>query len=89
MFLEAHEQNVEAAWWAMLTFESIYGIKVNYDKTEMYDLHVDRNLALHQLFRCSWGEFPIKYLGLPLHYKKLLVADWSFLVDKIESRLQL
>ena len=75
LFLEAQEHNVEAAWWAMLAFESLSGIKVNYDKTEMYDLNIDRALALDQIFRCSWGEFPIKYLGLPLHYKKLQVAD--------------
>lgn len=89
LFLEAQEHNVEAAWWAMLAFESISGIKVNYDKTEMYALNIDRSVELHRIFRCSWGEFPIKYLGLSLHYKKLLVSDWAFLVDKIDSKLQL
>ena len=88
LFLDAQEENVEAAWWAMLAFEAISGIRMNYDKTELYLLHVADTQPLQYLFRCHEGTFPIKYLGLPLHYKKLQVVDWSFLVNKVESKLQ-
>ena len=51
-------------------------------------MNIDPNVStLNHTFGCRWGTFPIKYLGLPLHNKKLTVADWQFLVDKIEARL--
>lgn len=71
-----------------MSFEALSGIKINYDKTEMYPIHVDETLNLNHIFRCQWGSFPIKYLGLLLHFKQLQVADWQFLVDKIEGRLK-
>ena len=88
LFLEAREENVEAAWWAMLAFESLSGIKMNYDKTELYPINVENPIVFQSVFRCHLGEFPIKYLGLPLHYKTLYIADWNFLVAKVESKLQ-
>ena len=62
LFLEAHERNVEAAWWTMLAFEAISGIKMNYDKTELYSINVDVDsaIALQQIFRCQVGGFPNK-----------------------------
>lgn len=72
----------------MLTFEALLGIKMNFEKTEMYPLNLDHTSQLAQIFGCPWGSFPISYLGLPLHNKKLLVSDWHFLVDKIEHKLQ-
>lgn len=49
---------------------------MNYDKTEMYYLNNVDNLELNSIFRCQLGEFPFKYLGLPLHDKKLL-PSWQ------------
>lgn len=71
----------------MLAFEALSGIKVNYSKTSMYPIHTNRESNLHQLFRCQWDNFPLLYLGLPLSNKKWTVADWQFLVDKIQKRL--
>lgn len=31
---------------------------------------------------------PFQYLGLPLNDTKLIVADWQFLLDKVEQKLQ-
>ncbi|EMS46160.1 Chaperone protein DnaJ [Triticum urartu] len=37
------------------------------------------------IFTCAIGGFPFKYLGLPLHYKKLCNADWKPAEEKVEK----
>lgn len=87
-FLEAQPDIIEAAWWTMQAFEAISGIKVNLEKTEMYAINTNHLDQLASVFKCKTATFPIKYLGLPLHDKKLSVKDWNFLIDKIEKKLQ-
>lgn len=88
LFLEARHEVIEAALWAMKAFEAFFGIRINLDKTEMYGINIDNLEDLAMTFQCKTTQFPIKYLELPLHDRKLKVADWQFLVDKVESKLQ-
>jgi hypothetical protein len=39
------------------------------------------------VFGCPMGAFPIKYLGVSLHYSKLRREDLQPLVDKILKKL--
>lgn len=86
LFLRATPPVVMAAWWAMKAFEAVSGIKINLDKTEMYGLNTNHISELASTFRCSTSSFPIKYLGLHLHDRKLTVNDWHFLIDKLEKK---
>ena len=43
---------------------------------------------LARVFGCKTGKFSLKYLGLPLHNRKLAVKDWEFLLTKVEHKLQ-
>ena len=36
---------------------------------------------------CAVGDWPIKYLGVPVSGSKLRVVDWGPLVEKINKRL--
>ena len=47
----------------------------------------DLVLNLAQLFNCPVGKLPIKYLGVPLHFKKLAREDVQPLVDKMLKRM--
>jgi hypothetical protein len=64
-------------------------MKINYSKCEMVSLNlsVAESQSLASLFGCSLGTLPINYLGISLHWKKLLLSDWNFLIDKIEHKL--
>ena len=63
---------------------------MNLDKTELYPINLSTPDAteMAQIFRCHLSTFPFKYLGVPLHKKKLTVHDWGFLVDKVGNKLQ-
>lgn len=39
------------------------------------------------MLECKISSFPINYLGLPLHDRKLRVQDWDIGVDKIAKKL--
>jgi hypothetical protein len=38
---------------------------------------------MSQTLSCGLGKFPMKYLGVPLHYKKLRKEDLQPVIDKI------
>ncbi|EEE51773.1 hypothetical protein OsJ_33218 [Oryza sativa Japonica Group] len=40
-----------------------------------------------ELFGCSTGQFPFRYLGIPIHYRRLRNADWKEVVECFEKRL--
>jgi hypothetical protein len=39
------------------------------------------------LFGCRKGNYPFKYLGIPMHYHKLSNNDWKVIESKIERKL--
>ena len=40
-----------------------------------------------QLFGCKSGEFPMTYLGIPIHFRKLRNADWRTVEERFDKRL--
>lgn len=90
LFLSATLENIERTSWVMKSFEALSGIRINFSKTELFSLHTSAEFtqAAAQLFGCQIGKFPLKYLGLPLHNRKLALKDWNFLITKLEHKLQ-
>jgi hypothetical protein len=43
--------------------------------------------AFLDIFQCVAGKFPVKYLGLPLHFNKIKREDLQPLVDSLLSRM--
>ena len=39
------------------------------------------------LFGCAPGSLPFKYLGIPIHYRKLKNGEWKPVVDRFERKL--
>lgn len=60
-------------------------MRVNFHKSELIPINLDDSEAhdIAHLFSCPIGSFPIKYLGIPLHYDKLRREDIQPLVDKM------
>ncbi|XP_074289197.1 uncharacterized protein LOC141614344 [Silene latifolia] len=70
---------------AFLTFSEASGLCMNKAKSDMYLNGVDANLATQivRLAGFKLGQFPIRYLGVPISFKRLSVADCNRVVDKI------
>ena len=71
------------------TFEQLSGLKINFHKSEVFCFGKakDHEEFYSQLFGCVIGKFPFRYLGLPMHFKKLFNKDWKNIEERIEKRL--
>jgi hypothetical protein len=70
-------------------FGECSGLRINISKTEIFPIRLD-SAAVDQLITNFPGKicsFPGKYLGLPLHTRKLRKIDVQPLLDKIGDRL--
>jgi hypothetical protein len=75
--IKAEEKIVDAVKWALVAFEALSGIKINYDKTEIISMNLSPQEAhlLTTLIGCKVFSFSIKYLGVLLHDRKLRIND--------------
>jgi len=64
-------------------------IILDYAKCDLLTLGLDENENNNfaRLFCCKIGSFPIKYLGVPLHFSKLKREDIQPVVDKLIKRV--
>ena len=72
--------------WLLYLYESMSGLKINFNKSEviMISQNHDKSMTYSEMFNCAIGEWPIKYLGVPVSGSKLHVGDWTSLVEKSE-----
>jgi hypothetical protein len=64
-------------------------MRINYHKSEMIPYHLsgEQIYVTTHIFGCPIGSFPIKYLGIPLHFDKLRREDLQPVVDKIMKKI--
>jgi len=71
----------------LCAFEQVSGLKINFHKSELicFGDAQDSLEAYMDLFGCKQGTLPIKYLGIPIHYKKLRNSDWKSIEEQFEK----
>jgi len=71
------------------TFEQLSGLKINFHKSEIFCFGKakEHEVFYSQLFGCGVGKFPFRYLGLPMHTRKLSNKDWQSIENRIENKL--
>jgi hypothetical protein len=75
IFMDANMEKAKNLKLLLCAFEQLLGLKINYHKSEIFcfrDSSNSENLY-SQLFGCQIGSYPFKYLGIPMHYKKLII----------------
>jgi hypothetical protein len=70
-------------------FELLSGLKINFHKSELFCFGeaVDDADLYAELFGCGLGSFPISYLGIPIHHRRLTNAEWKHVEVRIQKRL--
>ena len=73
----------------LCAFEQLSGLKINFHKSKIFCFGQAKNCENQymELFGCNPGTFPIKYLGIPIHYRRLSNNDWTKVLERIEKRL--
>lgn len=62
------------------------GLKINFQKSEVLVIGGgdDDVVQFANMFTCQTGEWPVRYLGVPVSCSRLHVIDWA----KLEERLK-
>lgn len=70
-------------------FEQVSEMRINFHESELIPMNLDPAEAheLAHILSCPFGNFPIRYLGVPLHFDKLSREDIQPLVDKILKKV--
>jgi hypothetical protein len=80
---------LERIKWALKGFEGISGLKINFSKSELIPLNLSESetITFASILQCKIDTLPLKYLGLPLRWKKPSKSDWEVLITKVQKRL--
>ena len=70
-------------------FEQLSGLKINFHKSELFCFGEAQDEAhlYAELFGCGLGQFPITYLGIAIHYRRLTNAEWKHVEERLQKRL--
>jgi hypothetical protein len=73
----------------LLAFEQLSGLKINFHKSELFCFGEaqDNINAYTNLFGCGNGQFPMRYLGIPIHYRRLTLAEWKIIEERLQKCL--
>ena len=89
IFVDPSSRELEHLYKILTFFGECSGLKINISKTKLFPMRTD-NATVEQLIQnfpwkiCNFLE---KYLGLPLHIRKLRKVEVQPLIDKIGARL--
>ena len=88
---------IQGSWKAAYTlstmmniFSDFSGLQLNRAKSSFigFGLSSEELTGCSRLLETPISNLPIRYLGVPLADKRLRIADWQPVVEKMESRLQ-
>jgi hypothetical protein len=89
IFLEHDLEKALNMKLVLCIFEQLSGLKMYFHKSEVYYFGKAKEFEndYTQLFGCELGSFPFKYLGIPIHFRKLKNGEWKPLEDQFEVKL--
>jgi hypothetical protein len=90
LFIKNSKQNIANLKFLLFCYEVVSRMKINYNKSEVFTLGISevKDEEIASAFNCKLGHFPMKYLGLPISYKRLSKKELSFSASKVEKRLE-
>ena len=88
LFAKATKENVLALKFLLFCFEEMSGMKINYQKSEVYVLGVpkEEEELYADMLNCKVGSLPFTYLGLPMGVGKVGKRDLHPIMQKIEKK---
>lgn len=90
MFCRADSTSVSILYKAFQEFSKASGLEANLNKSEVYfgGVTAEEQCQIQQCLPVPKGQFPFRYLGVPLSHKKLTYIQCKPLVDKVTARIQ-
>jgi hypothetical protein len=85
------ENNLEKALNMKLIlciFKELSGLKINFHKSEIFCFSQAKEVENEYkiIFGCEIGSLPFRYLGIPIHFRKLKNGEWNPIEDRFEKK---
>ena len=79
IFLDHDPEQAQNLKLLLYAFEQLSGLKINFHKSEIFCYGAAREMESFytSLFGCNIGEYPFRYLGIPMHHRQLLNSEWK------------
>jgi hypothetical protein len=89
IFMEHDIQKVLNMKLILCIFEQFSGLKINFHKSELFCFGRAKEIQdeYKVLFGCEIGSLPFRYLGIPIHFRRLKNGEWKLIEDRFEKRL--
>jgi hypothetical protein len=89
LFMEHDFEKARNLKLILSAFEQLSSLKINFHKSELFCFGEaqDEVVAYADLFGCGQGQFPMRYLGIPIHYRRLTIAEWKLIEERIQKCL--
>jgi hypothetical protein len=73
----------------LCVFEQVSGLKINFHKSDIfyYGRAKESEQQYAELFGCKPGSLPFRYLGIPMHHRKLSNFNWHVVEDRFKKKL--
>jgi hypothetical protein len=73
----------------LTAFKQMFGLKINFHKSDFFCFGNAKHqeLQYEQLLGLKKGSYLFRYLGIPMHYRKLNNSDWKMIEERIEKKL--
>ena len=89
LFMEHDLEKARNLKLILSAFEQLSGLKINFHKSELFCFGeaLDDAALYAELFGCGQGHFQISYLGIPIHFRRLTIAQWKIVEERLQKRL--
>jgi hypothetical protein len=90
IMVEGSELDIANLKFLLLCFETMSGLKINFDKSEVVILGYspkDQQQIADSL-NCRLTSFPVSYLGMPIWDSRILIKDLDPLVERVKSKAE-
>jgi hypothetical protein len=89
LFMERDLNQAKHLKLVLSTFEQLLGLKINFHKREIFCYGEAKNQEdeYAHIFCCKSWATPFKYLGIPMHHKKLSNSDWLIIKERFQKKI--
>jgi hypothetical protein len=89
LFMEDDLEEARNLKLVLAAFEKLSGLKINFHKSELFCFGEAKGRVedYKGIFGCFEGSFPFKYLGIPMHYRKLSNRHWNSIEERFQKKL--
>jgi hypothetical protein len=89
LFIEHDFEKAKNLKLILSAFEQLSGLKINFHKSELYCFGEaqDEVTAYADIFGYAHGQFHKRYFGVLIHYRRLIIAEWKLVEERLQKRL--